>query len=129
MKDHGEGGSIVGASLTGKNVLVVDDVVTAGTAMRESLKLVNEQGGKVVAFIVALDRQERIPGAREKAEGILDDATDPKTSTLGQIRNEFGIPSTSIINFDDLIAVLRQKGDENDLKRLEEYKAKYQAID
>jgi orotate phosphoribosyltransferase len=103
--------------------------VTAGTAMRESLKLVNEQGGKVVAFIVALDRQERVPGAREKADGILDDATDAKTSTLGQIRNEFGIPSTSIINFDDLIAVLKQKGDENDLKRLEAYKAKYQAID
>ena len=71
VKDHGEGGGIVGASLKGKNVLVIDDVITAGTAMRETIKLVAKEEGKVVGFVVALDRVEKMPGPREK-EGIDD---------------------------------------------------------
>src|ERR1700712_5522881 len=58
VKDHGEGGAIVGAPLKGKNILVLDDVVTAGTAMRETMGLVAREGGKVVGFVVALDRME-----------------------------------------------------------------------
>ena len=65
-KDHGEGGRIVGAPLKGKNVLVIDDVVTAGTAMRETIDLVTREGGKVVGFVVALDRMEKMTGPRER---------------------------------------------------------------
>src|SRR5579871_2894176 len=72
LKDHGEGGAIVGASLKGKNVLVIDDVVTAGTAMREAISIVTKEGGKVVGFVVALDRREKMPGPREKEDGVND---------------------------------------------------------
>jgi len=126
-KDHGEGGNIVGASLKGKNVLVIDDVITAGTAMRETMKLVSKEGGKVVGFVVALDRAEKMPGPREQAEGI--DDGEPRMSALGQIKQEWGVQTASIVTLDDLIAVLRGKGDDSDLKRLEEYRSKYLASD
>ncbi|OJJ48705.1 hypothetical protein ASPZODRAFT_61756 [Penicilliopsis zonata CBS 506.65] len=125
-KDHGEGGNIVGAALNGKNVLVIDDVVTAGTAMRESIDLVKSQGGQIIGFTVALDRLEKMPGPREK-EGI--DDGEPRMSAMGQIRKEYGVPTTSIVTLDDLIALLKGKDDEEDMKRLEEYRAKYQASD
>jgi len=89
VKNHGEGGGIVGASLKGKNVLVLDDVITAGTAMRETMKLVAKEGGKVVGFVVALDRVEKMPGPREKEEGV--DNGEPRMSAMGQIREEFGV--------------------------------------
>lgn len=126
VKDHGEGGSVVGASLRGKNVLVIDDVVTAGTAMRETIDLVAREGGKVVGFVVALDRKEKVTGPREK-EGV--DDGEPRMSALGQIREEYGVQSASIATLDDLIAVLRIKGDEYDLTRLEDYRTRYLASD
>jgi orotate phosphoribosyltransferase len=126
VKDHGEGGGIVGASLKGKNVLVIDDVITAGTAMRDTLKKVSQEGGKVVGFAVALDRVEKMPGPREK-EGI--DDGEPRMSAMGQIRKEFGVQTTSIASLDDLIELLRGKGNEEDMKRLEEYRRKYMATD
>jgi orotate phosphoribosyltransferase len=126
VKDHGEGGSVVGAPLKGKNVLVIDDVVTAGTAMRETLNLVAREGGKVVGFVVALDRMEKMTGPRER-EGV--DDMEPRKSALGQIKAEYGVPSASIVTLDDLIAVLRLKGDEYDLKRLEDYRTRYLASD
>jgi orotate phosphoribosyltransferase len=127
VKDHGEGGAIVGASLKGKNVLVLDDVITAGTAMRETMKLVAKEGGKVVGFVVALDRVEKMPGPREKEEGV--DNGEPRMSAMGQIRREFGVQTASIVTLDDLIAVLRGMGDEGDIERLEEYKRRYLASD
>jgi orotate phosphoribosyltransferase len=126
VKDHGEGGGIVGASLKGKHILVIDDVVTAGTAMRETIKLVSKEGGKVVGFVVALDRQEKMPGPREQ-EG-LDDG-EPRMSALGQIKQEFGVQTASIVTLDDLIAVLRGKGDKGDIERLEEYRSRYRSSD
>ena len=113
--------------MRGKNVLVIDDVITAGTAMRETLKLVAAEGGKVVGFLVALDRLEKMPSQSEK-EGGVDDG-QPRMSAMGQIRGEFGIPTASIVTLDDLIVLLRGKGDETDLKRLEEYRRRYQASD
>ncbi|RAL04140.1 orotate phosphoribosyltransferase [Aspergillus ibericus CBS 121593] len=125
-KDHGEGGNIVGAALKDKTVLVIDDVITAGTAMRETLNLVAQQGGKVVGFAVALDRLEKMPGPKD-ANGVEDDA--PRMSAMGQIRKEYGVPTTSIVTLDDLIKLMQAKGNQEDMKRLEAYRAKYQASD
>lgn len=113
--------------MKGKTVLVIDDVVTAGTAMRETLKLVAKEGGNVVGFVVALDRAEKMPGPREQAEGI--DDGEPRMSALGQIKREFGVQTASIVTLDDLIEMLRGKGDEGDIERMEEYRRKYMASD
>ena len=117
----------MGASLKGKNIVVIDDVVTAGTAMRETLQLVGKEGGAVVGFVVAVDRQEKMPGPREKVEGI--DDGEPRKSAMGQIREEYGIQTASIVTLDDLIKVLKDKGNEDDVQRMEEYRQKYRAID
>ena len=117
----------MGASLKGKNVLVIDDVITAGTAMRETIQLVAKEGGKVVGFAVALDRMEKMPGPREKEEGI--DDGEPRMSAMGQIRQEFRIQTASIATLDDLIALLRGIGDEGDLMKMEEYRRRYRASD
>lgn len=113
--------------MKGKNVLVIDDVITAGTAIRETIKLVTKEGGKVVGFVVALDRAEKMPGPREEEEGV--DDGEPRMSALGQIKQEFGVQTASIVTSDDLIAVLRSKGDEGDIERLEEYRRRYLASD
>jgi len=113
--------------LKGRNVLVLDDVITAGTAMRETINLVTKEGGKVVGFVVALDRVEKMPGPREKEEGI--DDGEPRMSAMGQIRREFGVQTASIVTLDDLIALLRGMGDEGDLERVEEYRRRYLASD
>lgn len=116
VKDHGEGGSIVGASLKGKKVLVLDDVITAGTAMREACSIIAKEGGILVGVVVALDRMERIPGG------------DGRGSAIGEVRREFGVPVLSIVTLEDLIGELRGVGGE-ELKRMEEYKRVYGASD
>lgn len=113
--------------MKGKNVFVIDDVITAGTAMRETIRLVEKEGGKVVGLVVALDRVEKMPGPREQEEGI--DDGEPRMSAIGQIRREFGVPSASIATLDDLIALVRGTGDAGDLQRLEEYRKRYLASD
>ncbi|KAI9761908.1 MAG: orotate phosphoribosyltransferase [Geoglossum simile] len=127
VKDHGEGGGIVGASLKGKNVLVIDDVITAGTAMRETIELVTKEGGRVVGFVVALDRAEKMPGPGEQEQGA--DDGEPRLSAIGQIKRDFGVQTASIVTLDDLIAVLRGKGNAGDRERLEEYRKRYRASD
>lgn len=114
----------MGAPLKDKNVLVIDDVITAGTAMRETLNLVSKEGGKIVGFTVALDRLEKMPSLDKDV-----DEGEPRMSAMGQIRAESGVPTTSIVTLDDLITVMKGKGDAGDLKRLEEYRRKYQASD
>lgn len=59
VKDHGEGGQLVGANLAGRKVIVVDDVITAGTAIRESVNILKQAGATLVGVVVCLDRQER----------------------------------------------------------------------
>lgn len=113
--------------MKGKAVLVIDDVITAGTAMRETLKLVDTEGGKVVAFVVAVDRMEKVPGPREKEEGI--DDGEPRMSAIGQIKQEFGVQTASIVTLDDLIEMLKGKGDKGDIERMEEYRRRYLASD
>jgi len=125
-KDHGEGGNIVGASLKGKNVLVIDDVITAGTAMRETLDLVAKQNGKVVGFVVVMDREEKLPGPREK-EGF--DDGEPRMSAMGQIRQEYGVQTSSIVTLDEVIMLLKEKGNVKESESVEAHRKRYRASD
>lgn len=89
-KDHGEGGVIVGHPLAGR-VLIIDDVITAGTSVREALGLIQEAGAQAAAVAIALDRQERGPGGG---------------SAVAEVEALYGIPVLSICTLDDLIACL-----------------------
>jgi orotate phosphoribosyltransferase len=122
-KDHGEGGSIVGAGLRGKRVVITDDVITAGTAIREAIHIIEKEGGTLVGILVAFDRLEKTPAR----EGEDEDA--PRKSAIGQVREEFGVPVLAILTLDDVVESLRSKGGEDDLRRLEEYSARYRASD
>lgn len=91
VKDHGEGGQIIGAPLKGK-VFLLDDVITAGTAIREAIALVRGAGAQVSGVIIAFNRQEKGKG---------------ECSTLEELQNE-GIPVLSIVTFDDLLGFIEQ---------------------
>ena len=119
-KDHGEGGNIVGASLKGQKIVIVDDVITAGTAIREAIEIIKKEGGELVGIIVAFDRLEKTPSA-------TDDDGVPRPSAIGEVRKQYGIPVLPILTLDDVIEYLKSLGTEDDLKRLEEYRAKYRA--
>ncbi len=92
-KDHGEGGRIVGAPLRGR-VLIVDDVITAGTAIRESVDIIRGEGAEPAAVLIALDRQERGRG---------------ELSAVQEVERDFGIPVASIITLADLVAHLARR--------------------
>jgi orotate phosphoribosyltransferase len=92
-KDHGEGGTIVGRKLAGR-VLIVDDVITAGTAIRESIDLIRAAGATPAGVLLALDRQEQ---GRASAR-----------SAVQEVRDQFGLPVVSILTLADLIAGLEQ---------------------
>lgn len=119
-KDHGEGGNIVGAPLKGKRVLIVDDVITAGTAKREAIAKIRKEGGTVVGIVVALDRMEKLPSP----DG---DDSKPMPSALGEIRKEYGIPIIAILTLDDIIAGMKGFATGDDIRRTEHYRATYKA--
>ncbi len=108
-KDHGEGGNIVGAPLRGR-VLIIDDVITAGTAIRESVDLIRAAGATPVGVVLALDRQER--GQTER-------------SAVQEVEQVLGLPVTSILKLADLISHLRAQGDARQLEALERYRNEY----
>ncbi|KAI0132331.1 phosphoribosyltransferase-like protein [Xylariales sp. AK1849] len=116
-KDHGEGGTIVGAPLKGRRVLIIDDVVSAGTAKRQAIDMIRAQGGTVAGIVVALDRQETLP--------------DSMGSAIGLLRQEYGIPIVAILTLKDIVAGLKGSGvaTDDDMRRIEEYRAKYGASD
>jgi orotate phosphoribosyltransferase len=89
-KDHAEGGIVVGAPLRG-NVLIVDDVITAGTSVRESVQLIRGQGAKPAGVLIALDRMERGQGAK---------------SAVDEVRDLFGMPVVAIATLDDVMAFI-----------------------
>ena len=124
-KDHGEGGMIVGGELKGKRVMIIDDVVTAGTAKREAIEIIKKEGGELVGIIVALDRMEKMPAA----EGESDNDGKPGPSAIGQIRKEYGIPVLSVITLEDLIEGMKTMGREEDALRCASYRDKYRAND
>ncbi len=90
-KDHGEGGRLIGASLSGRRVLIVDDVITAGTAIREALAVIRAAGGKPAAIAVALDRQE------------IASEQDPRSAAQA-VSSEAGIPVVAVAGLEDLLA-------------------------
>ncbi|EPQ65204.1 Bgt-1357 [Blumeria graminis f. sp. tritici] len=121
-KDHGEGKIIVGAPLKGKRVLIVDDVVTAGTAKREAIARIRQEGGHVVGIVVALDRMEKIAASNG-------DEDLPMPSAIGQLKKEYDIPILAILTLEDIIDGLGCMGMQQELAQMQEYGRKYQATD
>ena len=92
-KTHGEGGSLVGSPLQGR-IMLVDDVITAGTAIRESMEIIKAQGAELAGVLIALDRQERGQG---------------ELSAIQEVERDFGTKVVSIVGLNDLISYLEGK--------------------
>jgi len=107
IKDHGEGGQLMGAPLKGR-ILIVDDVVSAGTSVRQSIELIQQSGAEPVAVAVALDRQEK--GQNE-------------LSAMQELNAQFGLQTTAIAGLDDLMAMLPD--DSGDAQRVADYRNRY----
>jgi orotate phosphoribosyltransferase len=109
-KDHGEGGSLVGAELKG-NVLITDDVISAGTSVRESINCIRQANANPCGVAIALDRQERGKGEKSAAQEVTD---------------EFGIPVIAIAGLDDLIEFLESQSVANiDIGAIQRYRKDY----
>ncbi|KAK4544034.1 hypothetical protein LTR36_004532 [Oleoguttula mirabilis] len=127
VKDHGEGGLMVGESLKGKRVVIIDDVITAGTAIREAISIIEKQGGELVGIIVAVDRQEKMPSQAEK-EGKGDDGV-ARGSAIGEVSRETGVPVMAVLTLSDLIVEMRKLGREEEMKKMEDYYAQYKPVE
>lgn len=108
-KDHGEGGLLVGAPLNGR-VLIIDDVITAGTSVRESVEIINAANATPAAVLIALDRQEKGQG---------------ETTAIQEVNARFGLPVTAIINVTHIIDYLKTKGELTQLAAIEDYQARW----
>ena len=109
-KDHGEGGTIVGAALEGR-VVIVDDVITAGTSIRESVATIGAAGAKPAGVLIALDRMERGQG---------------ESSAVQDIRDTFGIPVVSIATLDDVMTFIDSRRDLSSTRpAIADYRARY----
>lgn len=121
VKDHGEGGSIVGAKLQGR-VVIIDDVISAGTSVRESVEMIHAAGATPCAVLIALDRMERSgPDAALSAH-----------SAVQEVSLAYGMPVVSIANLNDLFAYLSNAGTESEMAQHTEavaaYRQRYGAI-
>jgi orotate phosphoribosyltransferase len=108
-KDHGEGGSIVGAPLVGR-VLIVDDVITAGTAIRESADIIRGHGAIPAGVLIALDREERGQGER---------------SAVQEVQELLGLPVVSVLRLRDLLTHLEASGEHAILESVRAYRDRY----
>ncbi len=108
-KDHGEGGDIVGHSLEG-DVLIIDDVITAGTAIREAKNIIEANGARTKGVVVALDRQE-------KGKGEL--------SAIQEVEKNFGIAVVSIIDLSHIVDYLKDNDDKKIINGIESYRSHY----
>lgn len=109
-KTHGEGGNLVGSALQGK-IMLVDDVITAGTAIRESMQIIQAQGAELAGVLIALDRQERGQG---------------ELSAIQEVERDFGTKVVSIIGLNDLINYLQGKPElAEHLDAVTAYRAQY----
>jgi len=110
IKDHGEGGAIVGSPVSGR-VLILDDVITAGTAIRETITLLRQAGGEPAGVVIALDRQERGNG---------------ELSAIQEVQQAYGIPVASIIRLDDLVEHLERSTEHRQfLPLVRDYRERY----
>ncbi len=109
-KQHGEGGNTVGATVQGR-VLIIDDVITAGTAVREAHAAIESLDAEVAGLVISLDRQERGQGEQ---------------SAVQELKHALGIPVTSIVRLDDLVSRLQEASDYGEfLEPVLDYRAKY----
>ena len=113
-KDHGEGGNIIGSPLSGR-VLIVDDVITAGTAIRESIDVIRAAGAQAAGVLLALDRQERAPESR--------------LSAVQEVRRLYEIPVITVVNLADLMHHMSLQGRSDDLVRMQAYRERYGLAD
>ena len=112
-KDHGEGGSIVGGPLEGR-VLIIDDVITAGTAVREACGLISGSSASIAGLVISLDRAE-------KGQGEL--------SAVQELETSLGIPVVSIVTLGDLVECLEESGDyEKALESVNDYRRRYGVV-
>ena len=112
-KTHGEGGNLVGADVKGKAVWVLDDVITAGTAMREVVEILEQAGASVAGIIVALDRKEK--GLAER-------------SAIQELAETLDVPVRALVDIDDLISYLAGSSTDKDaaqLAKMQHYRAQY----
>jgi orotate phosphoribosyltransferase len=109
-KDHGEGGNLVGGPLRGK-VLIVDDVITAGTAIRESIDIIHAAGASPAGVLLALDRQER--------------GGDGGLSAVQEVQREFGIPVVAVMSLAHLMQHLRDSGRVDEVTSMQAYRERY----
>ena len=109
-KDHGEGGNLVGADVNGKAVWVLDDVITAGTAMREVVDILDAAGATVAGIIVALDRKER--GLNEQ-------------SAIQELAESLQVPVQALVDIDDIIEYVANNGDTTQLAKMRHYREQY----
>lgn len=110
-KDHGEGGTIVGSDLAGKRVLIIDDVITAGTAIKEAFTIISDAGAKVAGVILALDRRET--------------TVDSDRSAVQIISETYKVPVISIVSIVEIIKFLDGKISDKEMDAIKEYRAKY----
>ncbi|EPM7948007.1 orotate phosphoribosyltransferase [Vibrio parahaemolyticus] len=109
-KNHGEGGNLVGSALEGR-IMLVDDVITAGTAIRESMEIIKANGADLAGVLVAIDRQE-------KGKGEL--------SAIQEVERDFGCAVISIVSLGDLITYLEEKGNATEhIEAVKAYRAEY----
>jgi orotate phosphoribosyltransferase len=113
-KDHGEGGRIVGGPVQGR-VLIVDDVITAGTAIRESIEIIRSAGAEPAGVLLALDRQERAAGS--------------DFSAVQEVRSQYQIPVVAVINLADLMQHVSRTGQAAELSSMRLYRERYGLAD
>jgi orotate phosphoribosyltransferase len=109
-KDHGEGGVLVGAPVQGQRVWIIDDVITAGTAIREVVDLLQKAGAIIAGVLVALDRQERGQG---------------ELSAIQEVEKQLNIPVHALMTMQDLMEYLKKNGQTEDLARMQSYREQY----
>lgn len=120
VKAYGDKGTLVGSPLQGKRVLIVDDVMTAGTAVGEAVEIIKKEGGTLVGIVIALDRMEKIPS---------EDDSKPGPSTVQEVQRRYGVPVLACLTLDDILEGYKAKGTEEEIKALEAYREKYRASD
>ena len=111
-KDHGEGGTLVGAPLVGK-VLIIDDVITAGTAVREVMQIIQAHDAESAGVVIGLNRQEKA-------------SEDTDLSAIQQVEQEYGVPVISIVQLDHIISYLEEQSQDGDtLQKVIDYRQRY----